>query len=226
MRREFLVERQGKQFVLYAGLLALGHEQGLKSIKTQLIQIPTEANNRVAIVSATVVLEKDGKEQEFQGIGDAAPNNVASAMVNALIRLAETRAKARALRDAVNVGVAALEELGDEESYESAPERGYATYGRSGGRGGVAPRRAENRQAQNWRQSQEAVRAPAATAQPTTSAPQGEARITDSQISAIRNICRQKKLEADGWVKSRCGKSLDQLSFEEAVSVIKLLQEK
>ena len=126
MKKEFLVERQGKQFVLYAGLLALGHEQGLMSIRTHLIQIPNESNNRVAICSATVVLEKDGVSREFHGIGDAAPNNVAPAMANCTIRLAETRAKARALRDAVNVGMASLEELGDEDVYEGAPERGYA----------------------------------------------------------------------------------------------------
>ena len=126
LKKEFLVERQGKQFVLYAGLLALGHEQGLMSIRTHLIQIPNESNNRVAICSATVVLEKDGVSREFHGIGDAAPNNVAPAMANCTIRLAETRAKARALRDAVNVGMASLEELGDEDVYEGAPERGYA----------------------------------------------------------------------------------------------------
>src|SRR5205823_6640768 len=51
----------------------------------------------------------------FSGIGDANPSNVAPAMVTCLLRLAETRAKARAMRDAVNVGVAAFEELGAEE---------------------------------------------------------------------------------------------------------------
>ena len=112
MRKEFLVERQGKQFVLYSGLLAMGHEQGLKSIRTELIQIPSEGNNRVAVCAATVTLEKDGVERDFHGIGDAAPNNVAPAMQTCLIRMAETRAKARALRDAVNVGMAALGRIG------------------------------------------------------------------------------------------------------------------
>ena len=127
-----MVERQGKQFVLYAGLLSLAHEQGLKSITTSLIQIPSEANNRVAICTATVVLEKDGVERVFTGIGDAAPNNVAPAMQTCLIRMAETRAKARALRDAVNIGVAAFEELGEEDATDSAPERGYAGGSRNG----------------------------------------------------------------------------------------------
>ena len=112
MKREFIVNRQGKDFVLYAGILDLAHQQGLQAIRTDLVQVPSEANNRVAIVTATVTMVRDGQERLFTGIGDAAPNNVAPAMVNCLIRMAETRAKARALRDAVNIGVAAFEELG------------------------------------------------------------------------------------------------------------------
>lgn len=125
MKNEFIVERQGKKFVLYAGLLDLAHQSGLKSISTELVQIPHESNNRVAIVIATVTIEKDGVERTFTGIGDAAPNNVAPAMQTCLLRMAETRAKARALRDAVNVGTAALEELGDNDAIDSAPEAGY-----------------------------------------------------------------------------------------------------
>src|SRR5437667_11946104 len=92
VRKEFIVERQGRAFCLYAGLLDLAHQQGLKSIQTELLQAPTEANNRVAICRATIVLEKEGAEQTFSGIGDAAPNNVAPAMQTCLLRMAETRA--------------------------------------------------------------------------------------------------------------------------------------
>ncbi len=126
MKKEFMVERQGRAFCLYAGLLDLAHQNGLKSIHTELVQIPSEANNRIAISTATVTLEKDGVERTFTGIGDAAPNNVAPAMQTALIRMAETRAKARALRDAVNIGVTAFEELGDDDAQDGAPERGYS----------------------------------------------------------------------------------------------------
>ncbi|MCL5960450.1 MAG: hypothetical protein M1358_14275 [Chloroflexi bacterium] len=110
MKKEFILERQGKSFVLYAGLLDEAHAQGLKRITTRLIQTPEESNGNVAICSAEVETEKG----IFSGIGDASPGNVSQMMATCLIRMAETRAKARALRDAVNVGVAAAEELDEE----------------------------------------------------------------------------------------------------------------
>ncbi|MBI3964293.1 MAG: hypothetical protein HY329_01555, partial [Chloroflexi bacterium] len=118
MKKEFIVDRQGKNYVLYAGLLDLAHEQGLKSISTTLLQVPSPENGQVAICQAIVNTEKG----TFSGIGDASPDNLARAMVPHSIRMAETRAKARALRDAVNVGVTALEELGepDENGGETA----------------------------------------------------------------------------------------------------------
>jgi predicted component of type VI protein secretion system len=63
----------------------------------------------VAIVKATADM---GGERRFSGIGDASPGNVGRNIVPHLTRMAETRAKTRALRDAVNVGATALEELG------------------------------------------------------------------------------------------------------------------
>jgi hypothetical protein len=75
------------------------------------LQVPGVENGEVAIARAVVRTE----EGKFSGIGDASPGNVSRAIVPHIIRMAETRAKARALRDAINVGVAALEELGDEE---------------------------------------------------------------------------------------------------------------
>lgn len=124
IKKQFLTERQGKPVVLYAGLLDAAHQAGLTAIRTELVQVPSEANNRTAICTATVVMERDGKEFVFTGIGEAAPNNVAAAMLNCLIRMAETRSKARALRDAINVGMCSVEEMGDDVA--STPERHQA----------------------------------------------------------------------------------------------------
>lgn len=118
MKKEFVIERQGKSFVLYAGLLDEAHNQGLKAITTTLVQIPTDENHNVAICQANVETEKG----IFTGIGDASPRNVSQMMASCLIRMAETRAKARALRDAVNIGVTALEELADELDISSDEE--------------------------------------------------------------------------------------------------------
>ncbi len=114
----FLVERQGRSFALYAGLLDYAHQLGLLGITTTLVQIPNELNGQVAVVFAQVEM----RTGTFTGIGDASPTNVNRQMATALIRLAETRAKARALRDATNVGVAALEELGGEDGEPAAQE--------------------------------------------------------------------------------------------------------
>jgi hypothetical protein len=111
----YMTTRGGKTYILFAGLLDMAHSRGLVSIDTELLQIPDDSNGKVAIVGATVELEGGAT---FSGIGDASPANVSRSIAPHVIRMAETRAKARALRDAVNVGEAALEELGGEE-----PER-------------------------------------------------------------------------------------------------------
>lgn len=109
MKKEYIINRQGKDFVLYEGLLDEAHQQGLSRISTTLIQIPSQDNGGVAIVAAEVETSKG----TFSGIGDASPQNVNRMIVPHILRMAETRAKARALRDAVNIGVTAVEELGD-----------------------------------------------------------------------------------------------------------------
>lgn len=103
-----------KQFVLYAGLLSLAHQIGIEQIHATLIQIPTEGNGMTAIVRAVV----QGRRGTFTGLGDASPESVNRKVVRHLIRVAETRAKARALRDFTNVSLVALEELGEDE-YET-----------------------------------------------------------------------------------------------------------
>jgi len=115
-----MIERQGKRFVLYAGLLEEAHNRGLRSIETELLQVPGKENGEVAIVKAVIRTE----EGKFAGIGDASPQNVNRAIAPHLIRMAETRAKARALRDAINVGVTAFEELGGEEEVVAPARNG------------------------------------------------------------------------------------------------------
>lgn len=108
-------DRQGrivdtKEVVTYAGLLNRATQDNLKKVYTELIQLPSEANQMTAICMAEVITDKG----VFRDYGDANPGNVSSMIVPHIIRMASTRAKARAFRDAVNIGVVALEELGAE----------------------------------------------------------------------------------------------------------------
>lgn len=88
-----------KPYVLYGGLLDAAHDMGLKGITTNLVHIPS-ITLEVAIVHARVEMPYG----TFDGIGDATAQNTGPLTKNALIRMAETRAKARALRDALNAG--------------------------------------------------------------------------------------------------------------------------
>jgi hypothetical protein len=122
----FIQMRQGKPFVTYQGLLDLLHQlsEGFFAVETEVVQLPGADNGHTAVVIARVRIfdsqDADVVRRLTTGIGDADPSNVSAQMRPHLIRMAETRAKARALRDAVNVGMAALEELGPEEPVQQA----------------------------------------------------------------------------------------------------------
>lgn len=109
-RDEFVKNLQGKDFILYGGLITLGHAQGIKSIKTQLIQAPNTDNDGMAIVHATVIDKNGG---EWHGIGDADDSNCNKKVASHKIRMAETRAKGRALRDALGIDIVMDSELTD-----------------------------------------------------------------------------------------------------------------
>jgi hypothetical protein len=96
-----------KEVVTYPGLLSKAHDEGLQHVRTTLLQIPEDGNGRTAIAKAEVVTAKG----TFEALGDASPESVTPFLLPHLIRMAETRAKARALRDAVNIGVVSFEEL-------------------------------------------------------------------------------------------------------------------
>lgn len=119
IRPEFIVVRDGKPFVLYAGLLDLAHRIGLVGIQTSLVQSPVGPHYTAIVhARASKLVPADGtlpeRVETYDGLGDANEANTNRGISVHQIRLAETRAKARALRDLTNVGVTALEELGGE----------------------------------------------------------------------------------------------------------------
>ena len=110
-----IIKLQGREYVTFRGLLFVAHEAGLESVDVKLID--WDADSKTAIVSATV----SGERGSFSDIGDASPQNVNRMIANATIRMASTRAQARALRSYLGVGFTSLEELPGEQ--KSKPQQ-------------------------------------------------------------------------------------------------------
>lgn len=98
-------------------LLDKAHQDGMKSIHTEIISLDME--KKTAVFKATVTMPgkgKGSKERVFTGHGDALPDNLKTSsgkdsfVAPHYIRMAETRAIVRALRWATNQAKAAEEE--------------------------------------------------------------------------------------------------------------------
>ena len=221
MRDEFLITRQGKQYVLFAGLLDEAHSRGLRGIDTELIQVPNEGNGNVAIVKATAEME-DGRH--FSGIGDASPENVGRNIVPHVIRMAETRAKARALRDAVNVGATALEELSDGE--DAPPADNFESQGSQGSpRSRPTPirnaaqqgSRAEEAPAQASRAAEDNGKAEEASTPASSSRRGAGGKARKSQVDLLKTLAVEWRGENGvERLENRVGKPLADLTRAEA----------
>lgn len=230
MRDEFFIDRGGKRYVLFAGLLDEAHTCGLVGIDTELLQIPEESNGNRAIVKATVQIEEEargsdpGRIRTFAGTGDASPDNVGRAIQPHLLRMAETRAKARALRDAVNIGATALEEVSDSDDdatangiEESGSSTGSGGSGSgSGGSGSGSRNRRERAEAQP-RGLQRSRRNQESSESSNSQKADDKDAATESQISVLKDLAVEWRGE-DGVqrLESRIKKPLANLSGGEA----------
>ncbi len=119
--KKFITQFQGKDFVLYSGLLDLAHQKGILSLNVDVEQFPTKDNENVAICRATV---ESVTGEVYVEWGDANPKNVNRMVAAHIMRMAATRAKARVLRDFTNIGMTCMEELGsNDEADNSKPAK-------------------------------------------------------------------------------------------------------
>ncbi len=109
---EHIITIDGKPYVKYAGLLEAAHRSGLKDLQVKLIQPPTRDNSYTAVCEATAVIKTRSREKVYVEIGDANPASIGDSRLSVhAIRIAATRAKARALRDALRISICSVEEL-------------------------------------------------------------------------------------------------------------------
>ena len=220
----FITNIQGNEFVVYSGILDLAHQKGLKAISVEAIQYPTENNGFEAICKATVESE-DG--QTFKEVGDANPKNVNTKVVRHILRVAATRAKARALRDLVNIGMTCLEEIDDldDEIPETKPKNQPLKFEKpaekkTARKPPVKPPKQES--------EEKPVEGPKEDNQPKQEEPENQPKMSSAQLKAIENLSKRRGLskeELQGLAKQSFSRSYEDLSSAEASSFIRSLQQ-
>ncbi|SLM30774.1 Zinc finger SWIM domain protein (fragment) [Desulfamplus magnetovallimortis] len=238
LKEQFISNIKGKDFVLYSGLLDLGHQIGIKSIKIEPIQYPTKENGMEAICMAIVTSKN---EQVFTEIGDASPKNVNRMIAEHILRMAATRAKARALRDMTNIGMTALEELGDLDQVIGGNNGSTPPKRQSKGK----PVNVNNRKENNINETPKEPKAtpkkdqktqkPDSKKEEATEKPIRQTGISNTspqastaQIKAITNLGKRKGIpdeELDKMVQDAFRLPLEKLSSNEASAFIKQLQQ-
>lgn len=118
-RNKFIITigKGGTEAIKVDGLIALAHEKGIKSMKTDIIQFPAQENQWTCIASTTVVgydwnpVTEEIVEVEYTDFADANVNNCGSMTKNSYIRMASTRSVGRVLRKYTNIDMVCSDEI-------------------------------------------------------------------------------------------------------------------
>ena len=245
----FIVQIDNQDFVKYAGLLDLAHQKKLTNLEVEILQYPTQENERTAICRAHA---KTAFGESFIDVGDANPTNCNYKVAKHLIRMASTRGKARALRDLTDVGLTALEELGDSDEVIGSEEKGTAQKGRvkpfprkitkaessvsnsNNGNGKTTLSAADNIKGKETTKEPPKEEKKTAT-QPEKSGNNGQKKartdttlMSEAQKRAVYNLSRRRGISVEELEKmsnDTFGVPLDKLSASDAVSLIRTLQQ-
>ena len=109
MDNKHIVNIKGRKFITYGGLLDEAHKQGLDDMRIMKLSVDWEKKCAWCMVACKI------GEKEFVGVGSATQENCGPMVKNHFVEMANTRAKSRCLRDALNIDIVALEELGEHE---------------------------------------------------------------------------------------------------------------
>ena len=200
---------KGKDFVVYSGLLDLAHQIGLQSLEVEIEQYPCKDNGYEAICKA-VTHSNDG--QVFIDYGDANPKNTSSMVVNHLIRVASTRAKARTLRDMTNIGMTCLEELGGDEDIAEIPVKKAVSN----------TKKATKKEVKETVKKEPGKKAELPAEQSSADKP------SSAQINAIKNLAYRRGLkddDIDSMARDKLQIPFYELSAGQAGQLIKLIQQ-
>ena len=220
----FIIQIEGRDFVKYAGLLDLGHQKGISQIEVEILQMPAKENGDFAICKALVV-SKSG--ETFSDIGDANPANCNSKVVRHLLRMASTRAIARALRSYTNIGMTCLEELGDLEDV-IGDKKGASKKPAAKAPAKPAKKKAEPKAKAEAKPKAASKKKKEAEAKPPSEPASNQPGMSEAQKRAIYNLSRRRGIsveELENMATETYGVSLEELSSKDASSFIRHLQQ-
>lgn len=220
---KFIKQIDGKDFVLYNGLLDYAHQRGLKKLTVDILQYPNSENGNTCICRATAV---DSEDREFSEISDASPESVDSKMVQCFIRCAATRSKSRCLRDLTNTPMVCFEELGADTTVvpNGAGEPKY-----SSSKTEKAEPKPSTPSSSNSSTTQNPIPLPQQNSQSVDHNKSSEtvSKISPAQRNAIENLAQRSKLSTDELNRlsvNTYGNPVEELTSLNAANMIRILQ--
>lgn len=103
--KSHIVKISGKDFMTYEGLLKKAHAKGKFSMQIIGSWVSEDMKRAWCKVRLTF------KDQTFDGFGSSTPENTGTMTQSHPVEMAHTRAKGRAFRDFLNIGMVMVEEL-------------------------------------------------------------------------------------------------------------------
>lgn len=119
------VGKNGERAWVIDGLRLAAQSNGFIGNEVVRLELPTKENNFTAVVVEVVKMLEGDQVRVYTGVGDANPKNCNSRTANALVRMADTRALARAFRNALMIDEPVYVDgdiYEDEEYEEEGPE--------------------------------------------------------------------------------------------------------
>lgn len=110
-REKYVEVVDGRDFISYEGLRELAHKY-IQESRVELVAAP-DKDNPYAVVKVTI---HDSNGRTWDALGDASPETCVPELAPHYLRLAETRAKGRAMRDMLNLDMLMLEEVFPKQS--------------------------------------------------------------------------------------------------------------
>jgi len=218
----FITTIKGKDFVVYAGLLSMSHEKGIKSLKVEILQYPFKENGMEAVCRATLE-STDG--QVFCEIGDATPKNVNRMVSEYILHMAATRSKARVMRDFVNVGLTSLEELADMDNVIGGNDTAKKTTRKKAAPKAKAAAKKKSQAPKTATAKKEKV---SKSTEKNNSKDKDAPLMSEAQKRAIYNLSRRRGIsveDLENVVQEDYGTQLENLSSTNASAFIRELQQ-